>query len=733
MEELKGNIEKFIFQSSDTGFCVFILKSKSESITIRGYFPSLQIGQDVSLSGKWVDHPKFGNQFEAQSCIPIIPTSKFGLKKFLGSGLIKGIGKIYAEKLVDYFGEKVIEVIENEPDRLNEIDGIGVKRVELITSSFQEHRHISRIMIFLQDKGISPAYATKIYKKYKHESIAVVQQNPYRLADEIWGIGFKIADQIAQNLGLSKESIDRIKAGITFAITSEIGNGHLYVEVENLKKKSTELLELNSDNSQELIKRGLHELYSCDKIKIITTPTLIPSENHESQDKHFITLSQYYATEKNVANWIEKLNLTTTKFNFDYDKIYTQLRTQNHIELNEKQQKAILSCLQNKISIVTGGPGTGKTTVIKTLIDILKSNNVSFQLTAPTGRAAKRMQESTFNKAQTIHRLLEFDVSIMKFKINENCTLKVDFLIVDEASMIDIFLANSLLKALPIHAHLVLIGDIDQLPSVGAGNFLKDLINSKKVSCVQLTEIFRQAQNSLIVVNAHRINKGEFPTTFLSDSKKDFIFIKEEDPTKVKEHLENIIKYTLKKNHIEIEHSIVLVPMNKGIVGAHKLNLDLQKMINSDETKKSIQRIGYTFRLGDRVMQIRNNYDKFIFNGDMGTIEDIDIDDKKLFIRFDKKLLEYEHSELDEIVLAYAISVHKSQGSEYDAVIVPIFTQHFTLLQRNLIYTALTRAKKLCIFIGQVKALAIAIKNNKNLDRKTFLKEFLTTDLECRI
>ena len=720
-EELKGNIEKFIFQSTDTGFCVFILKSKSESITIRGYFPSLQIGQDVSLNGKWVEHPKFGRQFEAQSCIPIIPTSKLGLIKFLGSGLIKGIGKIYAAKIVEYFGENVIEIIENEPDRLSEVGGIGKKRIEQIVTSFGEHKHISRIMIFLQDKGISPAYATKIYKKYKHESIAVVQQNPYRLADEIWGIGFKIADQIAQNLGLSKESIERVKAGITFAITTEIGNGHLYVESEILKKKATELLELGQENAMSLVKTGLNELYSREKIKIIT-----------QDEKHFVTLSQYYATEKSVSNWIEKINLTTSKCKFDFDKIYNQIRTKSDIELNEKQQRAILSCLQNKISIITGGPGTGKTTVIKTLIEILKSNSVSFKLAAPTGRAAKRINESTFCSAQTIHRLLEFDVSIMKFKMNENFTLKLDFLIVDEASMIDIFLANSLLKALPLNAHLVLIGDIDQLPSVGAGNFLKDLIKSEKIPYVQLTEIFRQAQNSLIVVNAHRINRGEFPTTFLSESKRDFIFIKEEDPVKVKDHLENIVKNTLKKYHIEIDNSIVLVPMNKGIVGAHKLNLDLQRIINPDISKKSILRIGYTFRLGDRVMQIRNNYDKFIFNGDLGIIEDIDIDEKKLFIRFDKKLLEYEYAELDEVVLAYAISVHKSQGSEYDAVIVPIFTQHFTLLQRNLIYTALTRAKKLCIFIGQVKALAIAIKNNKSLERKTFLKEFLTTDLECR-
>lgn len=723
-EELKGSVEKIIFQSTDTGFAVFVLKNdNNDPITIRGYIPSLQVAQEVLLHGQWVNHPKFGQQFEAATCVPILPTSSLGLKKFLGSGLIKGIGKVYAEKIVDHFGEQVIEIIEKSPDQLYNVGGIGKKRIDQIISSWKEHQDISRIMIFLQDKGISPAYASKIYKKYKHESIAIVQQNPYKLADEIWGIGFRLADQIAQNMGMKKDSIARIRAGIHFAISQEVGNGHLYIELEQLKINSCELLELDLEEKGNLVKAAFHELYNEDKIKIVTT-----------NQQHFITLSHYYATERGVANWINKIQEYPTTLAFNIDSTYAKIRDFKSvgIELNEDQQKAILSCLQNKISIITGGPGTGKTTVTKTLLTMLDDHKVNYKLAAPTGRAAKRMMEGTGRSAETVHRLLEFDVSTMKFKHNEHHTLQVNYLIIDEASMIDIFLAYSILKATPLNAHLVFIGDIDQLPSVGAGNFLKDLINSNKVACVQLKEIFRQAKDSMIVVNAHRINKGEFPTTFIPGGKKDFLFIKEEDPAKVTGHLKKIIDTTLKAYHIHIDNSIVLVPMNKGIAGTQNLNKELQNMLNGQETR-SIQRIGYAFKVNDRVMQIKNNYDKFIFNGDIGTIEDINFEDKIVIIKFNDKPYEYDFDELDEIVLAYSITIHKSQGSEYDAVIIPIFTQHFALLQRNLIYTGLTRAKKLCIFIGQVKAVAMAIKNNKSIERKTFLKEYLTTDLECRI
>jgi exodeoxyribonuclease V alpha subunit len=402
-----------------------------------------------------------------------------------------------------------------------------------------------------------------------------------------------------------------------------------------------------------------------------------------------------------------------------------------NIELNEDQQRGILTCLQNKVTIITGGPGTGKTTLIKTLLGILDAQKQTYKLAAPTGRAAKRMQEGTGRYAETLHRLLEFDVSTMGFTKNEQNALKTDFLIVDEASMIDIFLAHALLKAIPFSTHLILIGDIHQLPSVGAGNFLSDVIASKVTPCIKLSIIFRQAQNSLIIINAHRINSGEFPTSQAENANRDFIFIKEQEPTNVQAHIENIIKKGLPKFGIKPADMAVLVPMNRGTVGTQKINFDVQQLLNGGK-QDQVMHAGITFKVGDRVMQIRNNYDKHVFNGDTGAIESIDTRDQLLHVQYPDKTVEYEFSELDELVLAYAISIHKSQGSEYPAVVIPLFMQHFMLLQRNLLYTAVTRAKKLCILIGQPKAVAMCINNNKGLARTTFLTAYLTSDLQCR-
>ena len=724
-ETLSGTIDRILFHNEENGFAVFVLQINSKTdATIRGYVPSIHAGEQVTLKGAWVTHPKFGRQFEAQQCTAHVPTSLIGLKKYLGSGLIKGIGPVYAEKLVNYFGQDVLEIIDKDPERLKEVPGIGKGRVEKIVTAWADQKEISNVMVFLQDKGISTAYATKIYKKYGQNSIAVLQENPYRLAEEIWGIGFKIADQIAQNLGIAPNSIKRVRAGILFVITTEVGNGHLYVELEELKQKTVELLELDKQDAPPKLKTALHDLYNAEKIKLIT---------HE--DKHFVTLPRYYFSEKNIAVKVKKLQDYPHQKQIDLDAAYATLRTPQHehdIVLNEDQQKGVMACLQNKVTVITGGPGTGKTTIIKKLLSILDANHLRYKLAAPTGRAAKRITQSTGRHASTLHRLLGFDVSTFGFTRNENNALQLDVLIVDEASMLDVFLANAVMKALPLHAHVVLIGDVDQLPSVGAGNVLNDLIESSVVASVRLIQIFRQAQDSMIIVNAHRINQGEFPISFLPDAKRDFFFIKEQDPANVPHHLKTIFTQKLPKVGITPENTTVLVPMNRGIVGTHKLNHDLQMILNPEETKKQIAHAGYTFKLGDRVMQIRNNYDKNVFNGDMGTIHDIDLTDRQLFVRYGERIVEYEFSELDELVLAYAISIHKSQGSEYSAVIIPLFTQHFALLQRNLVYTAITRAKKLCIFIGQPKALAMAIKNNKSVKRTTFLQKFLTTDLQCR-
>ena len=722
-EELSGTIDRFLFQNDENGFTILVLRTSSTDTTIvKGTLPSVHEGQQIVLQGAWVMHPKFGKQFDAQSCTVQAPTTLTGLKKYLSSGLIKGIGKVYAEKLVDHFGVSVLEVIDEQPERLREVGGIGKKRLECIISAWKDQKEISNVMVFLQDKGVSTNYSVKIYKKYGQESIALIQENPYRLCEDMWGIGFKTADQIAQQLGFERNSVKRVKAGMQFILTQALGNGHLYLQLPAAKQQTTELLELSTDD-QSVIKSALHDLYDNEKIKLIT-------HNNE----HFITLSKFYFTEYGVGQKIKALLHQAPVRSFDLQKIYTQLRTaaDHDVQLTEEQQQGIMECLQSKMTIITGGPGTGKTTLIKKLLSVLEQEHVRYKLAAPTGRAAKRIVESTGRYAETIHRLLAFDFMTMGFSHNEQNALPLDFLIIDEASMIDIFLAYSILKALPHTAHVVFIGDIDQLPSVGAGNFLNDLIASKVTPCIRLNRIFRQTGQSMIVENAHRINNGEFPTSSIEGAKKDFIFIKETDPAAVPFHLQEIFKHRLPRAGIATDQSLVLVPMNRGGVGTQKLNHDLQNILNPAETHQKVTRAGATLKPNDRVMQLRNNYDKKVFNGDIGLITEIDMVEKTVFVRYPDKLVEYDFTELDELVLAYAITIHKSQGSEFDAVVIPIFMQHFMLLQRNLIYTAITRAKKLCIIIGEPRAIAMAIKNKKSIERTTFLQEFLTTDLSCR-
>ena len=722
-QQLKGTVDRFLFQNSHNGYAVLYLLLENEtSVVACGYLPNVQAGQEVVLQGTWIVHPKFGKQFDVAQCVTQVPTSVVGLKKYLGSGLIKGIGPVYAEKLVSHFGATVLEVIDSDPLRLHEVPGIGHKRIEQIINAWRDQKEISNVMIYLQEKGISPAYAAKIYKQYGQNAIAVITENPYRLADDIWGVGFKMADQLAKAIGISNESLKRIKAGLLFTIANNVGQGHLYVELDALKEQTIALLAIEN-NTDSLLKNALHDLYNEQRITLIS-----------HLDNHYITLKHYYLSEKGIAQKLQKLLSYQSLHSLDIGAIYQTLRSEStqEIMLNDDQQRAIIACLQNKVTIITGGPGTGKTTVIKKLLQILDGNKLSYRLAAPTGRAAKRITQSTGKIALTIHRLLEFDVATRGFSRNEQNALQLDFLIVDEASMIDVFLAHSLLKALPFNAHLVLIGDIDQLPSVGAGNFLNDLIASTKVTTIRLTEIFRQAQNSLIILNAHRVNNGEFPLSFLPEAKRDFVFIKEYDPHNLHHHLNEILLKKLPGWNISTHDCMILVPMNRGIVGTQQLNSYLQPILNKTADQKQLMHGIYRYTIGDRVMQIRNNYDKIVFNGDVGTITDINISDKIIFVQFYERVVEYEQSELDELVLAYAISIHKSQGSEYPAVIIPIFMQHFTLLQRNLLYTAITRAKKLCILIGQPRAIGMAVKNNKSLERITFLTQFLVNNLEAR-
>ena len=468
------------------------------------------------------------------------------------------------------------------------------------------------------------------------------------------------------------------------------------------------------------MKTAFHNLYNKDKIKVLAL-----------EDTHFVGLSALYGSEKGLSEKIKKISQKKSKYSFDSNDLYKKINENKEITLNEKQQDAILSCFQHKVSIITGGPGTGKTTIIKTLLSLLDDLHIRYKLAAPTGRAAKRMMETSKRHTSTIHRLLEFDASNMQFKRNEQNGIEADFIIIDEASMIDVFLAYSIFKAVPEDAHIVFIGDIDQLPSVGPGNFLVDLIKTDFISCTKLTEIFRQSENSLIIHNAHQINNSKFPSNFHEDCKKDFYFIKEDNPEKAFGHIQDIIKQKLPQHKISIDNSIVLVPMNRGSIGTQTLNHQMQELLNPYCGPEKHVFQGITFKKNDKVMQIKNNYDKKVFNGDIGFIQQVDTENKMIFVSFYNNIVSYNFAELYELVLAYGITIHKSQGSEYDAVIIPLFTQHFTMLQKNLIYTAITRAKKVCFFVGQTKAIAIGIKNTKQKERISFLHHFLTKDIAC--
>lgn len=724
-EQLCGTIEKVIYKNEENGFAIVTLSVKAlGAVTARGYFADSHQGTAVTLKGSWIFHPKFGRQFDVKECSTQLPASADGIEKYLASGLIKGIGPAFAERLVKAFGAETLDVIDQEPDKLLTVSGVGRKRVESITKAWADQKEISKVMVFLRSKDVSATFATKIFKVYGNAAIEKIKANPYQLIEDIWGIGFKSADKIAIKMGLAIDSLDRVKAGTLHTISQATSDGHLYVELEDLRASVIKVLELETLAPQERIKQALTQLYQEDNIKLIT-----------HKEKNFITLPKFYHSEKGTARRIERLmQHPYQRFAPDQNMVYQAIRfpDAHGIELNEDQQRGILACLQNIISIITGGPGTGKTTLVKRLISFLSEHHVKFRLAAPTGRAAKRMFESTGHNTETLHRLLEFTPATMNFARNEENALDVDVMIVDEASMIDVFLMHSLLKAMPLGARLLLLGDIDQLPSVGAGNVLNDLIASKKIEVTRLTKIFRQAQDSMIIVNAHRINHGQFPTTATPGSKKDFIFLKEEIPENTIPLLQSIYAKKLASLGIDPNDTIVLVPMNRGIVGTQNLNQALQTMLNPENNGPTLSLFGQIYKIGDRVMQMRNNYEKFVFNGDIGFISDIKPVDQTMIVIFGQRLVEYDFTEVNELTLSYAISIHKSQGSEFQAVIVPIFMQHFILLQRNLIYTAVTRAKKLCILIGQPKAIAMGIKNAKHVQRLTFLTQFLTNNLEAR-
>lgn len=705
MIKIRAVIEHITYQNSENGYSILKgkVKDHNDLVTLVGTMLEVPVGSVLLCEGDWKIDRKYGKQFIVQSFEEVMPATVYGIEKYLGSGLVKGIGPKFAQLIVRQFGTDTIEVIETDIERLYEVPGIGKKRVEKIRESWEKQKDIKNVMLFLQGYGVSTAYAAKIYRCYGKESIDKVNENPYRLADDIWGIGFKTADGIANKMGYEKNDLRRCKSGLTYTLSQLSDEGHVYAEQEQLLKSAMELLEADQDPIVQAMK------------EMVETEQLI-------MDGDVIYLPPFYYAEIGTANNLKGLMNCMGKKAAPIQPNMEAITLQTGIEYDEVQVAAIRQAVNSKVMVLTGGPGTGKTTTTQGIIAALKTMGYSILLAAPTGRAAKRMSEATGMEAKTIHRLLEYN-SADGYKRNDENPLEGDVLIVDECSMIDILLMNNLVKALPETMHLILVGDIDQLPSVGAGNVLRDIIDSERVPVVRLTRIFRQAQTSRIVMSAHAINEGKFPD--ISNGKDtDFFFIKNDDADAVATAIVDLVKNRLPKGyHMPLSKIQVLTPMQRGVVGSANLNLILQEALNP--TKEGLSRGGYNFRKGDRVMQIRNNYDKEVFNGDLGYIESVNQEDRTLMVNFEERLVEYEVSELDELSLAYATTIHKAQGSEYPIVVMPVLMKHYVMLQRNLIYTGITRAKKVCVLIGSTKALAYAIHNLTVSNRNTKLKERL--------
>ena len=702
-------VEHITYQNADNGYSVMRVKVKgyNDLVTLVGNLLEVPVGSVLLCQGDWKVDKRYGSQFVVQTYEEVMPATLYGIEKYLGSGLVKGIGPRFAHLIVTRFGLETIEVIETDIERLYEVEGIGKKRVEKIRESWEKQKDIKNVMLFLQNYGVSTAYAAKIYRQYGKESIDKVKDNPYRLADDIWGIGFKTADKIAAKMGYEKNDPRRCKSGILYTLNELANQGHVYAMEDQLVTSAITLLEAD----EEPIHQALQAMIDSEEVIL---------------DDESIYLPPFYYAECGTANRLRTLLAAPSPKLFKGTFNIEAVSHQTGIEYDEVQQAAIRQSMASKVMVLTGGPGTGKTTTTQAIIAAFRTAGMSVLLAAPTGRAAKRMSEATGMEAKTIHRLLEFNPQD-GYKRNEENPLQADALIVDECSMIDLILMHNLMKAIPTHMRLVLVGDIDQLPSVGAGNVLRDIIGSGKIPVVRLTRIFRQAQSSRIVMSAHAINAGVFPD--ISNGKQtDFFFIKSDDPQQTVEQVVNLVKNRLPQAyHLPQGKIQVLAPMQRGIAGAANLNLSLQAALNPSGA--GLARGGFTYREGDRVMQIRNNYDKNIFNGDMGYVQQVDTEERTLWVDFDGTLVEYEVSELDELTLAYATTIHKSQGSEFPIVVMPLLMSHYVMLQRNLIYTGITRAKKICVLIGSAKALAMAIRNMDVLQRNTKLKERINPSL----
>ncbi len=708
MDHLRCVVERITYQNADNGYTVLkcAVKNAQDLVTVVGIMPDTHVGSVLALEGVWKVDAKYGRQFSVEKFEETLPATVYGIEKYLGSGLIKGVGPKFARRIVEKFGKDTLDVIEENPDALIEVEGIGRVRVERIRKSWEEQKEIKNIMLFLQGHEVSTSHATKIFKTYGSDSISVVQENPYRLADDIWGIGFKTADTIAEKMGIEKDRFIRLRSGILYTLNKLSENGHCYAVREQLIQAAVQLLEVEEAELE------------------ITLDEMLRTEE-VIREEEAIYLPPFFFSETGCAKRLLKLLAAERRVQMDVDTVMETVMGRagqgQHITYDEVQLEAIRAAVSSKIMVLTGGPGTGKTTTTMGIIAAYRAAGCRIVLAAPTGRAAKRMSEGTGMEAKTIHRLLEYKPPEGYQRKEEN-PLEGDVLILDECSMIDIMLMYNLLKAMPEQMTLIMVGDTDQLPSVGAGNVLKDIISSGRIPVVRLSRIFRQARGSRIIMNAHRINKGE-QIDMRGGRDSDFFFAAKETNEEVVELLvkyctENLPRYY----HVDALQDIqVLTPMQRGVCGAANLNQVLQEAMNPGSI--FLRRGGTQYRLHDKVMQIRNDYDKEVFNGDIGVINHVDMEERELTVNFDGREVVYDVSELEELTLAYATTIHKSQGSEYPIVVMPFTMSHYVMLQRNLLYTGVTRAKKILVLIGEKKAVFYAVRNGRMAERNTRLAE----------